>query len=217
MIKAIIFDYDGLLVDTDGLWFEASKELCREYGVVVHESDRSDLMRGSLSQYLINKYKLPVTQEVTRPKLNAIFDRLTKGEIIALPGAIDLVKHLSKKFPLAAASGTRKERLSASLKTLGIFDCFNVIIGNDEVKYGKPSPEIYIKAANELKVSPKDCLVFEDQPKGLAAAKGANMYCIVIPNKNLKNIDYSQADKIFKSLELVNDKAINLLGTNTHK
>lgn len=214
MINAIIFDYDGLLVDTDGLWFEASKELCKEYSVVVQESDRSDLMRGSLSQYLINKYKLPVTQEVTRPKLNAIFDKLTNDGIKALPGAIDLVKHLSKKFPLAVASGTRKERLSASLKTLGILDYFKVVIGNDEVKDGKPSPEIYIKAAKELKVNPKDCLVFEDQPKGLAAAKAANMFCIVIPNKNLKNINYFEADKVFRSLELVNDEAINLFSTN---
>lgn len=212
MIKAIIFDYDGLLVDTDNIWFQSSVKLCKEYGVTIQEKDREDLMRGNLSEYLVQKYALPDPKEVIKPKLEGLFDGITKNGINALPGAIDLVKRLSKKYPLAVASGTRTPRLSASLKRLGIYDCFQVVIGNEQVWHGKPAPDIFLKAAKELQVDPESCLVFEDQPKGLEAAKAASMFCIVVPNKHLKGIDYAKADKVIKNLTLVTDDIIQKTG-----
>ncbi len=212
MIKAIIFDYDGLLVDTDNIWFQSCIKLCKEYGVTIPQEDREDLMRGNLSEYLVQKYALPDPKEVIKPKLADLFDGITKNGISVLPGAIELVKKLSKKYPLAVASGTNTKRLSASLKTLGIYNCFQVVIGIDQVKNGKPAPDTFLKAAEELHVDPKNCLVFEDQPKGLEAAKAASMFCIVVPNKHLKGIDYAKADKVIKSLTLVTDDIIQEIG-----
>jgi HAD superfamily hydrolase (TIGR01509 family) len=212
MIKAIIFDYDGLLVDTEDLWFQSCRKLCGEYGVELTEQNREELMRSGLSAYLVQRFSLPDSVEVIKAKLNGIFNDLTKNGVRPLPGAIELVRNLSKKYPLAIASGSHRETILATLRSLEILDCFKVVVGIKEVVNGKPAPDLFLKAAEELKVNPKDILVFEDQPKGLAGARAASMHCIVIPNKYLQNMDYSRADMVVESLELITDELIQELG-----
>ena len=212
MVRAIIFDYDGLLADTEGLWFEARKKLLKEdYGIDLQEELRGEIMRGHVSQYLIEKLNVPETPQILRKKASVIFEELTKEGLRPMLGALEIVRRVSLKYPLGIASGSSASRVRKSLQGFGIESYFKTVIGGDDVKKSKPDPECYLKAAEALGIPPRECLAFEDQPMGLAAAKKAGMKCIVIPSKYLQGADYSSADAVIESLELVTNDVIENL------
>jgi len=202
-IEAVVFDWDGLVVDTENAWFQACQRVCAPHGVIITEEHRQDLMRSQLSAYLIDTFGLPVELEEFRPSLYAARDEILGGTVPLLPGATDSIDCLGSAMPLGVGTGARTFQVEGELAQLNLRDKFKAVVAADQVKRPKPEPDIYLEAANRLSVEPSDCVVLEDQPKGIKAAKAAGMICIAVPNKYLKGADYSEADVVVPHLGLV--------------
>lgn len=182
-IKAVIFDFDGLLVDSEPLWSEARNSILKDFDVQITHQDKAKTMGGGYREginYLIDKYNLPFTFEEFSHREQVILDELYEKKLAYKPGAAELVKKLRNAHVVTAiATSVPKERLEFALKKLS-FDGFDAIVTGDDIKKGKPDPEIFIKTGEKLGVDPKSCVVLEDSPLGVAAAKAANMRAIAV-------------------------------------
>ncbi|MDP2693161.1 MAG: hexitol phosphatase HxpB [bacterium] len=212
-LQAIIFDMDGLLIDSEPLWFEAEKEVLHKVGIYLDE-EMVKRTRGLRIDEVVdywhkqNKWESPSKEEITNNILNTIIAMvLQKGKL--LPGALDTIElahNLVGKVCLASSSHIAL--ISAVLKKfdLNSFDC--VHSAESEIK-GKPDPAVYLTTCKKINVDPKNCLALEDSVFGVQAAKSAGMKCIAIPAKEEWNDErFNIADLKLNSLEDVNEKLI---------
>ncbi len=189
-IEAIIFDLDGTLVDSEWNYYLADKKVFKEYGIdLTFEQKKKyigtgvkDAIREAFKEFGINDYDL---NEVVEKKLETYHD-ITKENVKIFPNMKDFLMKVSDDYKLALASGSHKETVDIILSAGGLVDYFTVIIGGDEVQRGKPSPDIFLLAAERLCVSPENCLVVEDTVHGAEAAYNANMYCIFVPDLDIR-------------------------------
>ena len=134
------------------------------------------------------------------------------GNVPPMPGLRELLDEIDRRgLPRAIASSGIRRYVEAVLRVNGLPDRFSVIITGDQVAHGKPAPDVFLAAARALNVEPSDCLVLEDAPAGVQAAKAAGMACIAVPDRGVAQLDLSQADKIVSSLHEVK----TLLTSNT--
>jgi HAD superfamily hydrolase (TIGR01509 family) len=207
MTKAIIFDLDGLLIDSQPLQFKAYHDAFKKFGYDLTKDSWMLWVHDSLSaKEWVEKHNLKIDPHSVRVEKKKIFEKLIHKELKLKPGARELVNKLYKKFPLGIASASRIESINLILKKFKFTSKFKVVLSDTKMERGKPFPDIYLNTARKLKVKPENCLVFEDSIAGLKAAKSAGMKCIVCPDKFLK-IDikkFKKADKIVESLKQVN-------------
>ncbi|MGD0343206.1 MAG: HAD family phosphatase [Bacteroidales bacterium] len=205
--KAVIFDLDGLLIDTEPVWAKADIELLGKRGYVPTEQLFIKRMGTSNKQTMeIYKEQFGIkenTQALMDERLG-IFTKLLKDDLSLMDGAMELLKALSKmKIKLAVATnGSYKNSINAILQKLNIASFFITVITGEEVNHPKPSPDIFLLAADKLNVPPSACLVLEDAPSGIEAAKRAGMVVYgVNKNKEIQGkLKPSGADKVFSSL-----------------
>jgi sugar-phosphatase len=189
-VEAIIFDMDGLLVDSEPLWRIAEIETLSAVGVPITEEDAvqtTGLRTDEVVELWYARYPWP---DPPRKEIEArIITRLIalvreRGEL--MPGVIETLQAVSGAgYPLAIASSSSSEIITAVLDTLGIASYFQVAQSAEHEPYGKPHPGVYIEAARRLGVEPRHCLAFEDSPNGVIAAKAARMRCIAVPDPAL--------------------------------
>jgi beta-phosphoglucomutase family hydrolase len=200
LIKAVIFDLDGVIVESENAHIEAEKQTFLKYGVKI-SADELHEYTGTTAKVmfteLIRKYKLDVMfEEIFHEKEDIFFELLEKN---AEPtrGIITLLRKLkSERIKLAIGSSSTKKQIKYVLKKLGITRLFDSAVGAEDIAHSKPDPEIFLKAAAELNVNPSECLVIEDSKLGVEAAKRAHMKCIGYRNLNSGNQDLSKADVI---------------------
>jgi HAD superfamily hydrolase (TIGR01509 family) len=218
MQKAIIFDMDGLMVDTELQHSQTFEAILREYGVeptkdqhgVVHTPGVKGLenWKNFKQKYGIDEDEL-VLLEKKKAKMLELHQKLG---IEALPGLIPLIKRLHKHgFKMAVGTSSVKDRALLVIEKLGIPHYLPVVVTGEDVTHGKPAPDIYLKAALQLEVEPANCLVFEDAEQGVLAAKAAGMKCIAVPNKYTHLGDFSKADLVLDSLEEATAEVIDKL------
>ena len=203
MIKAIIFDLDGVLSDTQHLHTKVEKKILAEHGISISEKELTRLYAGTKDGTGIRKEfekrGLPFDlQSLLREKYKRMLTE--KSTIAPVPGVIVLVDTLHKTYPLAVASGSAIGFIKLVLRKLTIARKFTVLVSANEVAEGKPDPAIFLLAAKKLGVDPKECLVIEDAPNGVAAAKKAGMKCIAITTTHAEE-DLKKADKIIHSFD----------------
>jgi pseudouridine 5'-phosphatase len=205
-ITHIIFDMDGLLLDTEPFYTEAHKILAARYGKVFDWTVKSKMIglpAQSSAQVMIGLLQLPISVpeylEMRAPILEELFPKAEP-----MPGALQLTQHL-KRIRVPQAVATSSARHHFDLKTsrhslwLRLFDC--IVTGDDpEIKKGKPDPDIFLVTARRLQVSPANCLVFEDSPAGIEAARAAGMYAVAVPDPNMSDASYGNAHQIIRSL-----------------
>jgi HAD superfamily hydrolase (TIGR01509 family) len=189
-VDAIIFDMDGLLVDSEPLWRIAEIETLSAVGVPITEEDAvqtTGLRTDEVVELWYARYPWP---DPPRKEIEArIITRLIalvreRGEL--MPGVIETLQAVSGAgYPLAIASSSSSEIITAVLDTLGIASYFQVAQSAEHEPYGKPHPGVYIEAARRLGVEPRHCLAFEDSHNGVIAAKAARMRCIAVPDPAL--------------------------------
>ncbi len=216
--KAIIFDMDGLILDTEIIESRSFEKLLKEYGVEPRPNPNGLLHEiGGGTRYFENfkeKYNLAESLENIRDKKCAFWAEIVKSEgVQAFPGFLELVKLLEKEgYKIALASNRNDLFVHLILNTLGVKEFFHSIVGgSSEERKQKPFPDIYVHTAQELGVDPKDCVVLEDSESGVISAKDAGMKAIAVPNIYTKAHDFSRADIIVKSLSDINMDLINSL------
>jgi pseudouridine 5'-phosphatase len=206
-ITHVIYDMDGLLLDTEPFYTAATQAIVHRYGKTFDWSVKSRMIgrkAADSAKVLVDSLDLPITPaeylEMREEKLDELFPQAEPK-----PGALRLTCHLhNHAVPQAVA--TSSDRHHFELKTMrhrGWFDKFDcIVVGEDpEVRRGKPAPDIFLVAARRLGALPQDCLVFEDAPPGVEAARAAGMYVIAVPDPNMINHPYPEADEVLSSLD----------------
>lgn len=206
-IDCIIFDLDGLLLDTEPLYQKAIQAVCTEYGKEYTEDLRRKVMgQGEIAgaSLIVNTLQLPFTPEAFLERRHAhLLHAFPKAEL--MPGARALIEHLLLHgFPLALATSSR--RCDAELKMSSHMDLFSkfehIICGdNSRIKACKPAPDIYLLTAEIMKVEPSKCLVFEDSPSGVRAGLAAGMKTVAVPDPTMPKELYEGAHAVLNSLE----------------
>ncbi|MBI2598620.1 hexitol phosphatase HxpB [Candidatus Curtissbacteria bacterium] len=192
MIKAIIFDMDGLLIDSEPLWEEAELATFSAVGVPLTEEMTKETMGlrvDEVVQHWFSRYpwKTPTQKEVEATIVEKVIE-LVNEKGIAKDGVEAIVKTFKKAgLPMAIASSSQTEIINAVLDKLGIKDYFKVIHSAEHETYGKPHPGVYITTAVKLGIPPQNCLAFEDSPNGVLAAKAARMKCVAVPDIKMKD------------------------------
>lgn len=216
--KAVIFDVDGLMIDTEKLHSEAHEAVIREYGKVPVTNDFGivHIIGKSIyenSEIIRRKYNIDADAKTLEEKKHLEYLRILKHKKIApLPGVKKLYALLKKAgIKVALGTGGTKRALPLILENIGMPDSFEVIVALEDVKRGKPTPDVYLEVAKRLGVEPKFCVVLEDSQSGVEAAKNAGMKVIAVPNSYTKHQDFSKADKIINSLSDITLEMIKTL------
>ncbi|TMB83805.1 MAG: HAD family phosphatase [Chloroflexi bacterium] len=201
--RAVVFDMDGLLLDTENLWHEAETELFRQHGQTFTFDDKLAVMGTSFEHtagYFADRLGRPAGEgQALVDRVYEIMDGMLRLQVQGRPGAIELVERLRGRVPMALASNSSRQLVSTALATAGLTDAFDAIITADDVVAAKPAPDVYLLACERLGVAPEDSLALEDSPSGIAAAKAAGLACIAVPQ--FAETDVSAADRVIDSLE----------------
>jgi HAD superfamily hydrolase (TIGR01509 family) len=202
--RAVVFDMDGLLLDTETLWHSAEVELFARYGGEFTWDDKIAVIGTSYdftAEYFSDRLGLPRERgpELVGEMISLMHD-LVRRSVDARPGAVELVDRLRElRVPLGLASNSPRFLVDDALATAGMTDAFDAIVTSDDVELAKPAPDIYLLACERLGVAPADALALEDSASGVAAAKAAGLTCIAVPH--FAETDVSAADRIVDSLE----------------
>ncbi len=204
-IRALIFDMDGVIVDSEPFHLLAYQEFFQAYDIHYTEEHNQEFLGSkdlSMAEILIERFNLPQTPHSMVQAKEEILCRLLKDNSRARPGLYKVLQEASElKVPLAVASSATLKTIELVVDTLSIRQYFGCLTSGDEVKQGKPAPDIFVLAASRLGVDPRYCLVIEDTLNGIRAAKAAGMYCLSIPCEATRHQDHSLADFRLSSLE----------------
>lgn len=188
-IDAVLFDLDGLLVDSEPVWFRVRTEIFERVGMKWTEADQKELMgksTGAWIEYLGKKLEGKLTRdEVVGQTLDGMVGAYRNGGVRVMPGAQEAVRYCKGQFEMALASGSPRILIEAALEVNGWQKTFRVVLSSDEVPRGKPAPDVYLEAAKRLGVDPKRCVVVEDSGSGILAGKAAGAAVIAVPNQEL--------------------------------
>ncbi len=201
LIEAVIFDLDGVLVDSEPLQFAAYSTVLAGYGKTLTREDFIEhwIGQGRLGEHL-ERYEIEAPVEEVRRAKNEIYQRLIREKMKLRPGIEGLIRRLSREMPVALASSAHPVSVNAVLDRFELRSYFSVILTSADVANNKPDPEIYLLTAERLGVSPERCLVFEDSRAGVLSAKGAGMRVIALPHDFTLHQDLSAADLVICDL-----------------
>jgi HAD superfamily hydrolase (TIGR01509 family) len=189
---AVVFDLDGVLIESEQVWDAAREELVRERGGKWDERATTDMMGMSSkewSSYMHDRLGVPMTpaeinDDVVRRVAAAYQDHLP-----LLPNAVETVQELARRWRLGVASSSNRPIIELVLDRMGVRNCFDAVVSSEEVANGKPAPDVYLAVAGELVIDPKGCVAIEDSTNGIKAAVAAGMRTIAVPNRQFRPDD----------------------------
>jgi HAD superfamily hydrolase (TIGR01509 family) len=195
-VRAVVFDLDGVLLDSEQVWDGAKRELVGERGGRWTDTASRDMLGMSSTEW--SAY---MRDELRVPMQAADIDRAVVGKLLAryereppfLDGAREAVERIADRWPLALASSSNREVIDTVLAALGVTDRFVATVSSEEVGRGKPAPDVYLEAARRLDVSPADAVAIEDSANGIRSAHDAGMRVIALPNPHFPPDDEALA------------------------
>lgn len=203
--KAVIFDMDGVLIDSEYYWIQAEMSFLGKYSVKLTKELNAEMTGKSLVEsvtILKNRFNLEPSVEVLLEDKKVFSDAIYEYQAQKMPGVDELLKKVKTTGGLKAiASGSSSERIKKIVERCGWGLSFDCIVSTDHVNFvGKPDPAIYLYTAKQLNIDPKDCVVIEDSVNGVRSAKAAGMQCVAVPDPRWSWGDFSGADIEVKSL-----------------
>lgn len=217
MIEAVIFDLDGVLVDSEQLWDRARREVVRDFGG--HWlPEATAAMQGMSSTewagYLVSTLGVHLDpRQVVEHVLKRLMAEYAHG-LPLLPGALDAVKRAAQRWPLGIASSSNRVVIDHVLQLAGVAELFAASVSSEEVPRGKPSPDVYLEAARRLGHTPARCAAIEDSANGIRAALAAQTRCVAVPNREFRPPEdvLAMADLVIDSLNELTIERLESLG-----
>jgi len=201
VIEAVVFDLDGVIVDSEHVWDEVRQRLAEDRGGRWHDRASRDMMGMSSlewSRYMHDVIGLAEPPEQINAEVVRRLVAVYLEELPLLPGAVEAVEAVAARWPLALASSSNRELIDLVLSISGLERLFAATVSSEEVARGKPAPDVYLEAARRLDVPAERCAAVEDSENGILSAKAAGMRVIAIPNPQ-----YPPADDALAAADLV--------------
>jgi HAD superfamily hydrolase (TIGR01509 family) len=187
-VAAVVFDLDGVIIVSELLWTRKREELARESGGT-WLPEAQEAMQGMSSpewtRYMRDELRVPMEPAEISDAVVAKMERAYRDELPLIDGALEAVRALAARWPLALASSANRELIDLVLELAGLSESFAASVSSEEVANGKPSPDVYLEAARRLGVPPERCVAVEDSGNGIRAAHAAGMMVIAVPNPDL--------------------------------
>jgi HAD superfamily hydrolase (TIGR01509 family) len=199
MIKGVLFDMDGVLLDSEEFMCESAIRMFSEKGIMVTKEDFQPFVGMGENRYLggvAEKYECEFDLDKDKARAYQIYAEITAGKLAPLPGVADFIRRCkSHSLKLAVATSADKVKMEINLAALGLpADAFNLTVNGLEVERKKPFPDIYLEAARRLGLAPEECLVVEDALSGIESAKAAGCKCLALstsfPAERLTHADW---------------------------
>jgi len=186
VIEAVVFDLDGVLLDTEELWDEARQEIAEERG----GRWRADAQRAMMgmsspewSRYMHDAIGVPDPPEEISEEVVERMEELYRRQLPLIDGAVEAVRRIGARWPLAIASSSNRPLIDLFLELTGTQELFRATVSSEEVANGKPAPAVYLEAANRLGAAPDRCAAIEDSENGIRSASAAGLRVVAIPNR----------------------------------
>jgi HAD superfamily hydrolase (TIGR01509 family) len=216
MTAAVVFDLDGVIVDSEHVWDEVREELARERGGRWHPGAQRDMMGMSStewSRYMHDTIGLGEPPEEISAEVVRRLAARYREELPLVPGADEAVRRLAAAFPLGLASSSNREIIDLVLDLAGLAECFRATVSSEEVAHGKPAPDVYLQAAARLGVDARGCVAVEDSHNGIRSAKAAGMHVVALPNRRYPPGDdaLAEADAVVASPDALTRELVEAL------
>jgi len=215
VIQAVVFDMDGLMIDSEPLHKEAWQTTLLRFGHEMDEALFARLVGLRISEdavLLREHFRLPTAAETLARQRNALFLASLPGRVQAMPGLRELMTEIGRRgLRRALATSGERRYVETVMRELNLDGVFDATVVAEDVTRGKPWPDVYLLAAQRLGLPPARCMVLEDAPNGVAAAKSAGMQCVAVPNDMTRSLDLSGADAILASLSAVRESLDTLM------
>jgi HAD superfamily hydrolase (TIGR01509 family) len=211
--EAVVFDLDGLLLDTEQVWDEVREALTRERGGRWHDRAQADMMGMSStewSRYMHDELGLrEPPEELNRLVVERMQERYRDG-LPLVEGAVEAVRRIGARWPLGLASSSNRPLIDLVLAEMNVADLFRATVSSEEVERGKPAPDVYLEAARRLGVRPLNAVAIEDSANGIRSAKAARMGVIAVPNPHFPPPGdvLADADLVLDSLGAITPDAV---------
>jgi HAD superfamily hydrolase (TIGR01509 family) len=214
LTDAVVFDLDGLLLDTEQVWDEVREALTRERGGRWHDRAQADMMGMSSTEWSRYMHDELGLQEPPEELNRLVVERMKERYRERLPlvdGAVEAVRRIGERWPLGLASSSNRPLIDLALELMGVVELFRATVSSEEVERGKPAPDVYLEAARRLGIAPERIVAVEDSAAGISAAKAAGMRVIAIPNPHFPPPDevLGEADLVLDSLEELTVSAVS--------
>lgn len=212
-VEAVIFDMDGLMVNSEDLWEETERRYFNRKGHTYSNEEFDGLLMGRNKEEsaTVIKERLGLEDSIESiiSERYALIRTLCEERLELMPGLLPLLESLpERQMTLALASSSPMDQIHFVLDRFGLRRHFSAIVSGDMVQRGKPAPDIYLLAAERIGKEPYVCVALEDTVNGARAAKAAGMVCLAIPDKRQRDLDFSMADGVFSSLEELDADAL---------
>jgi HAD superfamily hydrolase (TIGR01509 family) len=185
MPAAVIFDLDGVLVDSEAAWDQARRDLVDEVGGTwIPEATKAmmGMSSGEWSRYVRDELGVPRSLDQINAAVVENIERRYREALPLIPGAVDAVRRIAERWPLGLASSSNRPIIDLVLERSGLTGCFATTVSSEEVGRGKPAPDVYVEAARRLGVEPGSCGAIEDSSNGMRSAAAAGLKVVAIPN-----------------------------------
>lgn len=214
--SAVIFDLDGVLIDSEALQYRAYSEVLARFGirVSVEEYAAHWIAAGEGPEYVIRTHGLQMHPDELRALKQPVYHDILRRDAALMPGACAALARLQPHFPLALATNSNRQDVSFVLERFDLSRFFAAIVTREDYRSAKPHPDAFLTAATRLGVAPRACVVVEDAYRGVVAARRAGTAVVAIPNRFTHNSDLSLATVVLPNLDALSADVITKLVGN---
>jgi len=206
VVDAVVFDLDGVIVDSEQVWDDVRETYTREHGGTYTDRATRDMMGMSSlewSRYMAEELGVPGTpDEINAAVVERMLERYGSAPPL-IPGAVEAIRRVAAQWPLAIASSSNPELIEVVIRVSGLADVFETAVSSQEVPRGKPAPDVYLEAARRLGIDAARCAAVEDSHNGIRSARAAGMRVVAVPNPHFPPDDeaLAEADVVLRSID----------------